>query len=98
MDPAEKRTYKITGPRDNIIIINSLKFVYVNEQKKAQQLGQLNVNAKTQIGHSIDYVEANFSKESEIYEKKSCSHFLNFGDHLGILNHFNSTLVTAVEN
>ena len=33
MDPAEKRTYKITGPRDNIIIINSLKFVYVNEQK-----------------------------------------------------------------
>jgi len=33
MDPAEKRTYEITGPRDNIIIINSLKFVYVNEQK-----------------------------------------------------------------
>ena len=53
---------------------------------------------KTQIGHSIDYVEVNFSKESDIHEKESCSHFLNVGDHLEILNHFNSTLVTAVAN
>ena len=27
-----------------------------------------------------------------------CSHFLNFGDHLEILNHVNNTLGTAVEN